>query len=65
MYNPYSLQLAKDRQSALLREAQNESLAKLGTRDEPLVKLSFTVELRLRGRNHQFPSPVLSPDPCP
>ncbi|HVC75415.1 MAG TPA: hypothetical protein VND96_02745 [Candidatus Micrarchaeaceae archaeon] len=56
MYDPYNLQLAKDRQSALLREAHNESLARLGPRGEPLVKFRLTIELRLGRHAHPMPA---------
>jgi len=56
MTDSFYLQLAKDRQSALLREAHNQSLARLRPRGEPLVRFSLTIELRLGGRRRQVPS---------
>lgn len=56
MTDSFYLQLAKDRQSALLREAHNQSLARLRPRGEPLVRFSLTIELRLGGRQRQAPS---------
>jgi hypothetical protein len=54
--NDLYLQLAKDRQSALLREAHNQSLARLRPRGEPLVKFRLTIELRLGGRYLDLPA---------
>jgi len=56
MTDSFYLQLAKDRQSALLREAHNQSLARLRPRGEPLVRFSLTIELRLGGRQRHVPS---------
>ena len=52
MSDLFYLQLAKDRQSALRREAHNQSLARR-PRGEPLVRFRLTIELRLGGREHQ------------
>ncbi|HEY8813599.1 MAG TPA: hypothetical protein VIP57_00620 [Candidatus Dormibacteraeota bacterium] len=54
--NDFYLQLAKDRQSELIHEAHNQSLAKGRLRNEPLVRVSFTFELRLGGRQRQVAS---------
>ena len=54
--NDFYLQLAKDRQSELIHEAHNPSLAKGRLRNEPLVRVSFTFELRLGGRQRQVAS---------
>ena len=54
--NDFYLQLVKDRQSELIEEAHNNSQAKPRLRGEPLVKVSFTFELRLGGRRLQVPS---------
>ena len=56
MTDSFYLQLAKDRQSALLREAHNQSLARLRPRGEPLVKFRLTIEFRLWGRERQVPA---------
>ena len=56
MMSDFYLQLAKDRQAALIREAHNESLARLRPRGEPLVKLRLTIELRLGGRDQPMPA---------
>ena len=53
MYDSFYVQLAKERQSALLREAHNQSLARRRPRGEPLVRFRLTIELRLGGREHQ------------
>ena len=53
--NDFYLQLAKDRQSELIDEAHNHSQAKLRLRGEPLVRVSFTFELRFGGRRRQVP----------
>jgi hypothetical protein len=51
-----NLQIAKDRQAALLREAQQRSLATVRTPREPLVSVRLTIELHLGSRNRQIPS---------
>jgi hypothetical protein len=51
----FYLQMAKDRQSELLREAQNERLT-ARPRREPLVSVRFTFEFRLGGRQRQVAS---------
>ena len=56
MTDSFYLQLAKDRQSALLREAHNQSLSRRRPHGEPLVRFSLTIELRLGGRQRQAPS---------
>ena len=56
MTDSFYLQLAKDRQSALLREAHNQSLTRLRPRGEPLVRFSLTIELRLGGRETKVPA---------
>ena len=56
MYEKFYLQLAKERQTALLREAHNDSLARVRPRGEPLVRFSLTVELRLGGRERPVPA---------
>jgi hypothetical protein len=53
--NDFYLQLAKDRQSDLLREAQNQRLTSRPRR-EPLVSVRFTFELKLGGRQRQVTS---------
>jgi hypothetical protein len=53
--NDFYLQLAKDRQSELLHEAQHDRLTSCPRR-EPLVSVRFTFELRLGGRPRQVPS---------
>ncbi len=50
MTDQFYLQIAKDRQAALLREAHNHALTRVRPR-EPLVKFRLTIELRL-GREH-------------
>lgn len=55
MSDLFYLQLAKDRQSALLREAHNVSLGRR-PRGEPLVRFRLTIELRLGGRDHPMPA---------
>jgi hypothetical protein len=51
----FYFQLAKERQSALLREAHNESLSRR-PRGEPIVKFRLTIELRLGGRDLHVPA---------
>ena len=53
--NDFYLQLAKDRQSELLNEAQHERLTSRPRR-EPLVSVRFTFELRFGGRQRQVHS---------
>jgi hypothetical protein len=55
MTDHFYLQIAKDRQSELLHEAQNERLTSRPRR-EPLVSVRFTFELRLGGRRRQVTS---------
>jgi hypothetical protein len=55
MSDLFYLQLAKDRQSALLREAHNQSLSRR-PHGEPLVKFRLTIELRLGGHDHPMPA---------
>jgi hypothetical protein len=55
MSDLFYLQLAKDRQSALLREAHNVSISRR-PRGEPLVKFRLTIELRLGGHDHPMPA---------
>ena len=52
----FNFQLVKNRQSELLREAQNERLTSSRARREPLVSVRLTFELRLGGRQRQVPS---------
>jgi len=54
--NDFYLQLAKDRQSDLQREAHNQSLTRVRPHGEPLVRLRLTIELRLGGRDHPMPA---------
>jgi hypothetical protein len=54
--NDLYLQLAKDRQSALLREAHNQSLTRVRPHGEPLVRFRLTIELRLGGNDHPMPA---------
>ena len=53
--NDFYLQIAKDRQSELLHEAENERLT-ARPRREPLVSVRFTFEFRLGGRQRQMTS---------
>ena len=50
------LQMAKDRQAALLREAHNQSLTRRRPHGEPLVKFRLTIELRFGGHEHPMPA---------
>jgi hypothetical protein len=52
----FNFQLVKNRQSELLREAQNQTLTSSRARRETLVSVRLTFELRLGGRQRQVPS---------
>jgi hypothetical protein len=56
MSDSFYLQIAKDRQAALLREARNQSLTHRRPHGEPLVKFRLTIELRLGGHEHPMPA---------
>ena len=56
MSDSFYLQLAKDRQAELLREAHNRSLTRRRPHGEPLVKFRLTIELRLGGHQHPMPA---------
>jgi hypothetical protein len=54
--NDFYLQLAKDRQTELLHDAQSQRLSSSRRTREPLVSVRFTFELRLGRRERQVPA---------
>jgi hypothetical protein len=54
--NDFYLQLAKDRQTELLHDAQSQRLSSPRRTREPLVSVRFTFELRLGRRERQVPA---------